>query len=155
MICLQIEKTSRKAKTPSDEFKVTIPNNPLINNRVITSMRNLATTLAYPKIPTYRWTFTPISNWTWSYSSLLSFDAQIFNLWLTPLHKSQYMTNSSNLNDCCWLQNFSLHQQWRSGMAYKHNSFSQRKLNSWFLYSYLTALKNKPYICLGLWEKKP
>ena len=130
MICWQMGKTFRKTKIPPGEFKVTTPKNPLIN----TSMRNLTTTLAYSNIPTYSWTFVPILNWIWCCSSLLSFDAQISNLWLTLLHRFQYMTNSSNLNDCCWLQSFSLHQQWKSWstwlqnpMAYKCSSFSQRK----------------------------
>ena len=128
-----MEKTFRNVKTSSGEFKVTTPNNPLINNQAITSMRNLTTTLTYPKIPINSWTFDPIPNWTWSYSSLLSFDIQIPNLLLTPLHKSQYVTNSSNLNDFCWLQSSSIHKRWRSRstwlqnlMAYKRNSFSQK-----------------------------
>ena len=100
MICWQMRKTFRKAKTPPDEFKVSTPKNPLISNQVVTSIRNLITTLAYPKIPIYNWTFTSIPNWTWSCSSFLSFDVYISNLWLTPLHRSQYVTNSSNLNDC-------------------------------------------------------
>ena len=100
MICWQIEKTFCKAKIPPGEFKITISKNPLINNQVATSIRNFTTTLAHPKIPTYNWTFTSIPNWTWSCSSFLSFDAQISNLWLTPLHGSRYVTNSSNLNDC-------------------------------------------------------
>ena len=74
-------KTSYKAKTSLGEFKAITPNNPLINNQAVTSMKNLKTNLAYPKILTYSWTFTPIPNWTWSCSSLLSFDAQISNLW--------------------------------------------------------------------------
>jgi len=48
-----MEKTFHKAKTPLSEFQVTILNNPLINNQVVTSTRNLTTTLVYPKIPTY------------------------------------------------------------------------------------------------------
>ena len=126
-----MEKTSWKAKTPLGEFKVTTPKNLLINNQAVTSMRNLTTTLAYPKIPTYSWTFTLIPNWTWSYSRLLYF-AQISNLWLTSLHRFKYETNSSNLIDYCWLQNSSLHKWWRSGSTwlqnpkeYKHNSFTQ------------------------------
>ena len=75
VICWQMGKTFHKAKTPPGEFKVTTPKNPQINNQVITSTKNLTITLAYPKIPTYSWTFTPIPNWAWSYSSLLSFDA--------------------------------------------------------------------------------
>ena len=88
------------------------------------SMRYLTITLPYPKIPTYSWTFTPIPNWTWSCSSILSFVTQIFNLWLTSLHESQYVTNFfaqilartnfNNLNDCYWLQNSSFHKWWRS-----------------------------------------
>ena len=46
-------KTSRKAKTPPDDFKVTTPKNQLINNQAVTSVRNLTTTLTYPKLPTY------------------------------------------------------------------------------------------------------
>ena len=83
MICLQTGKTSHKAKTSLSDFKVTTPKNPLINNKMVTSIRNHSTTLAYPKIPTYTWIFTLIPNWIWSCSSILSFDAQISNLWLT------------------------------------------------------------------------
>ena len=55
-------KTSRKAKTPPGEFKVTIPKNPLINNQTVTSMRNQTTTLAYPKLSIYSSTFALIPN---------------------------------------------------------------------------------------------
>ena len=130
MICWQIGKISLEAKTLSGEFKVTTPNNPLINNQAVTSVGNLTTTLAYPNISTFNWTFALIPNWTWSCGKLLSFVAQISNLWLTPLHESQYVTNSSNLINCCWLQSSSLHKQWRSGStwlqnpkAYKRGSF--------------------------------
>ena len=132
VICLRMEKTFRKAKILPGEFKVTTPKNPLINNQAVTNMRNLTTTMAYLKIPTYNWIFALIPNWTWYCNSLLSFVAQISNLWQTPLHESQYVTNSSNLNDCCWLQSSSLHQQWRSGSTwlwnpktYKRSSFTQ------------------------------
>ena len=41
-------------------------------------------------------------------------------------------------------------------MAYKRSSFSQRKINSWFLYSCVTALNIRViYICLVLWKKNP
>ena len=148
MICWQTGKTFRKAKTPPGEFKVTTLKNSLINNQAVTSIRNLTTTLTYPKIPTYNQTFAPIPNWTWSCSRLLSFGAQIFNLWLTTLYGSQYVTNSSNLNGCCWLQSSSLYQWWGSRstwlqnpMADKRSSFSQRKINSWSLYLCVMALK--------------
>ena len=132
VICWQMGKIVHKAKISSGEFKVIAPKNPLINNQAVTSIRNLTTTLAYPKIPTYSWTFTSIPNWTWYCSSVLSFFTQISNLGLTPLHGSQYVTNSNNLNDCCWQQSSSLHKQWRLGStwlqnlkAYKCSSFTQ------------------------------
>ena len=131
MICWQMGKTSCKAKTPLGEFKVATFKNSLITNQVVTSIRNLTATLNYPKIPTNSWTFTPLPNWTWSCSSFLSLDAQTSNLWLTLCMDPKYVTNSSNLNICCWLQSSSLHQQWRSGstqlqnpMAYKCSSFT-------------------------------
>ena len=46
-------KTSHKAKTPPGDFKITTPKNTLINNQTVTSIKNLTTTLVYPKIPTY------------------------------------------------------------------------------------------------------
>ena len=66
MICWRMGKTSRKAKTPLGDFKVTTPKNLLINNQAVTSIKNFTTTLAYPKISTYSWTFALIPNWTWS-----------------------------------------------------------------------------------------
>ena len=133
-----MRKIFHKAKISLGEFKIITPKNPLNNNQAVTSIRNLTTILAYPKIPPYSWIFTQIPNWTWYCSSLLSSVSQISNLWLTPLHKSQYMTNSSNLIDCCWLQSCwlqssSLHQQWRLGStwlqnpnAYKLSNFTHR-----------------------------
>ena len=43
-------KTFHKTKTPPVEFKVTTPKDPLINNQVVTNMRNLSTTLDYPRL---------------------------------------------------------------------------------------------------------
>ena len=130
MICLRMRKTYT-AKTLPGDFKVTTPKNPLINNQAVTSIRNLTTTLAYPKIPTYSWTFTSIPNWNWSCSRLLRF-AQISNLWLILLHKSQYMTNSNNLIDCWWQKISPFQRCWRSGSiwlqnpkAHKPSSFSE------------------------------
>ena len=122
------EENFSQVKNPLSEFLVTTPKNPLINNQAVTSMRNLTTTLAYPNIPTYNWTFAPIPNWTWSCSRLLWF-AQISNLWLNPLHGSQCVTNSRNVNDCCWLQSSSLHKWWRSGSTWLQNPKAQKRKN--------------------------
>ena len=56
-----------RQKTPPGDFHVTTPNISLINNQIVTSIKNLTTILAYHKILTYSWTFTPIPNWTWSF----------------------------------------------------------------------------------------
>ena len=69
VIYWQMGKTSRKAKTPPDDVKVTTLKNPLIKNQAVTSIRNLTTTLAYLEVLAYNWTFTLILNWTWSCSS--------------------------------------------------------------------------------------
>ena len=126
VICWTIGKTSCKAKNPPGEFKVTTFKNPLINNQAVTSMRNLTTTLVYPEIQTYSWIFASILNWPWSCSRLLYF-AQISNLWLTPLHGSQYMTKSSNLIDCCWLQSSSLHKRLRLWSTWLQNSKTYKR----------------------------
>ena len=132
MICGQMGKTSRKAKTLPGEFKVTTPKNPLINNQTVTSMWIQTTTLTYPEIPIYSWTFTPIPNFTSFCNRLISFVVQISNLLLTHLHRSQYVTNFNNLINCCWLQNSALHKQWKlestwlqNPKAHKRSSFSQ------------------------------
>ena len=88
-----------QGKTPLGDFKVTTPKNPLINNQAITSIRNLTTILAYPKIPTYSWTFASIPSWTWSCGSLLSLDAQISNLWLTLCIDPSMWLFPTTLND--------------------------------------------------------
>ena len=117
------------------DFKVTTPKNLLINNQVITSIRNLTN---YPSpISKYQLTVEPSPQYPIGLDLVVAFfplDAQTSNLWLTFYTDPKYVTNSSNLNKCCWLQSSSLHQKWRSGstqlqnsMAYKCSSFSQRK----------------------------
>ena len=57
-------KTSCKANTALGEFKVITPKNPLINNHVVKSIRNLTTTLIYPKYQPTVEPFTIIPSWT-------------------------------------------------------------------------------------------
>ena len=140
MICWQMGKISCKEKTSLGEFKVTTLKNPLINNQAITSIKNLTTTLDCPKISTYSSTFAPIPNWTWSCSRLLSFVVQISNLWLTSLHGSQYLTNSNNLIDCCWLQSSSLHKRWRDQEALGHKTLRHTKCSSFTQSIWVLAL---------------
>ena len=120
MIYWQMGKTSRKTKTPLSDFKVTTPKNPLINNQAVTSIRNLITTLAYPKIPTYSWTFASIPNWTWSCNSLLSLNAQISNLWLTLYTDPSTWLTPATLNDAvgCKIIHF-IHNEDQKALGYK------------------------------------
>ena len=113
-------KTFRKAKTPPSDFKVTTLKNPLINNQVVTSIRNLTPTLAYPKIPTYNWTFVSIPNWTWSCSSLLSIDAQISNLWLTSCtDPSIWLTPTTWMNIVCCKVLYFINNEDQEALGYK------------------------------------
>ena len=85
MICWWMRKTSCKAKIPPDKFQVTTPKNPLIKIQAVISIMNLITTLKYLKLTIYSWTFTPISNWTWSCRDFfLRIDP---STWLTPSNR--------------------------------------------------------------------
>ena len=63
---------------------------------------------------------------------------ELFNIWIRPfLHKSQYVTNqrctapstwlTHQLEENCWLESSSLHQQWRSRSTWLQNSKAQRR----------------------------
>ena len=136
VICWQMGKTFRKAKTPSGDFKVATPKNTPINNQAVTSIRNLTTTLGYPKIPTYSWTFILILNWTWSCSSFLFLDAQISNLWLTIWTDPSTWLTPATWTDVvgCKVLHF-INNEDQEALGYKTlwrtSSFSQRKNNLW------------------------
>ena len=67
--------------------------------QAVTNIRNLTTTLNYPKILTYSWTFTPIPNWTWTCRDFsLCTDP---STWLTFLHESKYGLTPQQPFDCC------------------------------------------------------
>ena len=75
---------SCKAKTPLCDFKVTIPKNLLINNQVITSIRNLIN-YRWP-ISKYQPTVEPLPKYPIGLDLVVAFfplDAQTSNLWLT------------------------------------------------------------------------
>ena len=60
------------------KFKVTTLKNPLLS--ITTSYKykeSYQTLLAYPKIPTYSWTLTPIPNWT-----CIVVVISLFNAWI-------------------------------------------------------------------------
>ena len=63
---------------------------------------------------------------------------ELFNIWTPPflMHRSQYVTNqwctapstwlTHQLEEDCWLQSSSFHQQWRSRSTWLQNSKAQR-----------------------------
>ena len=76
MICLRMGKTYT-AKTPSDDFKVITPNNPLLSKHTVTNKESQYL------IPTYNWTLTPIPNWTCSVVTISPFECTASSTWLT------------------------------------------------------------------------
>ena len=65
------------AKTPPGDFQVTTSETLLLSQQAVTS-KGIPSTL-----PTYSWTFTPISNWTYSVVTVSLFDARLPSTWLT------------------------------------------------------------------------
>ena len=101
MICLRMRKTNT-VKTPPDDFKVTIPKNPLLSKQAVT-------TKGIPYlIPTYSWTFTPISNWTCSVVTISHFQCTAPSTWLTNCMDPSTRLQSST-REGYWLQNSSVH----------------------------------------------
>ena len=76
MICLRMEKTYM-AKTPPSDFKVTIPENPLLSNKWLQVKESQYL------IPTYSWTLIPIPNWTCSVVTISHFQCMAPSTWLT------------------------------------------------------------------------
>ena len=76
MICLRMGKTYT-VKTPSVDFKVITPNNPLLSKQAVTNKESKYL------IPTYNWTLTPIPNWTSSVVTISHFECTASSTWLT------------------------------------------------------------------------
>ena len=65
------------AKTPPSDFKVTIPENPLLLNKWLQVKESQYL------IPTYSWTLIPIPNWTCSVVIISHFQCTAPSTWLT------------------------------------------------------------------------
>ena len=92
-----------RQKPPPDDFKVTIPENPLLSKQVVTSKP-----LPQYLIPTYSWTLTPIPNWTCLVVTISPFDARLPSTWLTNCADPNTRLQSPTREDC-WLQSSSIH----------------------------------------------
>ena len=95
-------------------------------------------------IPTYSWTLTLISNWTYSIVTISHFNARLPSTWLTncvdPSTRLQSPTRES-----CWLQSSSVHlydedqkDAWsQKPTVHKHSNFFRRdELGQNFVFGY-------------------
>ena len=127
VICLRMGK-NLTAKTSPDDFQVTTLETPLLSQQAVTSKGTPST------LSTYRWTFTPIPNWTCSVVTVLLFDAWLPSTWLTIARILVRDFNSTNWEDC-WLPSCSVHSHdkdqedtWSQNPTMQiHNNFFKRK----------------------------
>ena len=87
-------------KTPPGDFQVTTLKTPLLSQLAVTS-KGISSTL-----PTYSWTFTPISNWACSIVTVPLFDAWLPSTWLINCADSstQLQLPTKKVVDCKVLQ---------------------------------------------------
>ena len=119
------------AKTPSGDFKVTTPENPLLSKQVITSKEILvpSTNLQLNPYPDNQLDLVYSDNLTFSMHNSQYITNQ-------SMHRSKYMTNTPTWEGC-WLQSSSAHPHdedqkapWlQNPTAYKRSSFFKRKMN--------------------------
>ena len=91
--CLQMGK-NLMTKTPSGDFRVTIPKTPLLSQQVITS-KGISSTLQ-----TYSWTLTPIPNWTYFAMTIPLSDARLPSTWQTVARILVCDFNNTIWKDC-------------------------------------------------------
>ena len=117
-------------KTPSSDFKVTIPENPLLSKQVITSKEI--------SVPYTNLQLNPYPN-----TQLDLFCSDNLFFWCTT--PSTWLINCANPNtrlqsptrESCWLQSFSVHPNdenreapWlQNPTVHKHSSFFTREMN--------------------------
>ena len=131
-------------------------------------------------IPTYSWTLTPIPNWTCSVMIISHFQCMALNTWLINrcTDPSTWLNHQLEKNIGCKVLQFITQWRSRSFLVTKPYGVQTRQLlqetyelgpilslvticmNKTLLHTCATCvtfdgLQNNPYICLGLWEKKP
>ena len=91
------------AKTPLGDFKVTIPENSLLSQQVVTS-KGIPVSYTNLQLNLY-----PNTQLDLFFSDNLSFKCTALNMWLTnSMRRSQYATSSPTW-ERCWLQSSSVH----------------------------------------------
>ena len=107
MICLRMRKTYT-VKTLLGDFKVITLENPLLSKQVQQLIPiGLVKELQY-LIPTYSWTLTLITNWTYFVVTNSYFQCMTPSMWLTNCANPSTRLQSP-IREGCWLQNFFLH----------------------------------------------
>ena len=127
VICLRMGKNLTAKTSPSD-FHVTTPETQLLLQQAVTS-KGIPSTL-----PTYSWTLTLISNWTFSVVTVPLSNARLPGMWLKVSRIPVRDFNNTNWEDC-WLQSYSVHPHdedqedaWsQNPMVQIHSNFFKRK----------------------------
>ena len=135
MICLWMGKTS-KAKTPSSDFKVTTPKNPLLSQQAVT---NKGISVPYTNLqlnPYPNTQFDPNTQLDLFCSNNLSFQCMTPSMRLINRYTNPSTWLTTNLRRMLATKFFSSSAQWRSRSswlqnttAYKCRSFFKRKMN--------------------------
>ena len=114
MICLRMEKTYT-AKTPSGDFMVTTPENPLLSKQAVTSK-------GIP-VPYTNLQITPYPNTQLDLfcSDNLSFSMHNSQYVTNQLRGSQYVTWSPTWEEC-WLQSSSIHHMMKIKKLFGHKA---------------------------------
>ena len=127
MICLWMGKTS-KAKTPSNDFKVTTLENPLLSKQAVTS-KGIPVPYTNRQLNPY-----PNTHLDLFCSDNLSFQCMAPSTWLTNCADPSTQLQSPT-RERCWIQSSSVHpydedqeDAWlQNPMVYKHSNFLNRK----------------------------
>ena len=125
---------------------LTTPKNPLINNQAVTSIKNLTNYLCLSQNTNLQLNLRFNTQFkTWSCSSLLSFDAQISNLWLTLCTNPSTWLTLTTLNNVvgCKVLHF-INNDDQEALGYK---------TLWWTSAVASHRKNKSLgLCIHVWR---
>ena len=114
MICLRMEKTYT-AKTPSGNFKVTTPENPILSKQAVTS-KGIPVTYTNLQLNSY-----PNTQLGLFCRDNLSFYCTTPSTWLTNCANSS-MRLDSPTRERCWLQSFAFHHTMKIEKMLSHKT---------------------------------
>ena len=124
VICLRMEK-SYTAKTPSGDFKVTTPENPLLSKQMVTNKR---ITVSCTNLQLNPYPNTQLDLFC---SDNLSFQCTAPSTWLTNYVDPSTWLQSPTREGYC-LQNFSVHHTMKIKKLFGHKTLRYTKYSSFF-----------------------